>query len=148
MDINSCEEKELYVCDSKGHATKQVEMVGMDKIIAKQKHLEKLKTVTLNHAAISKADKEIQSFTPSTDRIAFELIDLDIVDLEMAGNLFDSWDTVIDIVKQLPHLEVLNLSDNSLRLPNKDSPDLKVAFPNPHRMLVSAGRDGVVKVWK
>ena len=79
----------------------------MAKISAKQQKLDSLAQVSLNNSFIRTADTDIHTVTPK------------IEDIDLAGNLFTSWDTVISISSQLPFLEVLNLSFNRLSYPSE-----------------------------
>jgi hypothetical protein len=108
-------EDELYVLNEKGLFSKKVELVGMAKISAKQQKLDGLKQVSLNNSFIRTADDQIHSTTPL------------IEDIDLAGNLFTSWETVITMTVQLPYLEVLNLGNNRLAYP-PESLDISQAF--------------------
>jgi hypothetical protein len=65
------------------------------------------------------------------------LIWSDIVDLDISHNLISSWDTVTDITRQLPLLEILNVSHS--RLADPSSPDkMKGAFPKLRSLVLNS----------
>jgi hypothetical protein len=84
-----------------------LEMVGFDKVFNKQSNLNTLRIVNLR-------DQNVKSAGPQ-----FKLSQTcpNIEELDISKNLLVSWEDVLVMCDQLPHLHWLNVSENLLRLP-------------------------------
>ncbi|GIY50268.1 tubulin-specific chaperone E [Caerostris darwini] len=85
---------------------RQIEMVGMEKIMGKQSNFSQLTDVVLSGMLVNGPGNE------------HELKDLapNIRNLDLSENLLASWEDVNNIVKQLSHLSTLVLSKNHLNI--------------------------------
>ncbi|KAI8636733.1 CAP Gly-rich domain-containing protein [Parasitella parasitica] len=83
-----------------------VETYGFDKIQKAQRQLNSLKVVGLAEHLISSAGTNIKE------------AQLTIEDLDLSRDLIADWDTVFDIISQLPHLKTLRLNQSRLSCPN------------------------------
>lgn len=94
-----------------------LELVGFEKIGQKQSKLSELRIAVLNSMCINYSENNLQELCPN------------IEELDLSSNLFNSWLQIADITGQLPRLQVLNVSDNKLDIP--DNPCLlEFAFKN------------------
>jgi len=118
-------EEDSYLMNSDGKRSKKIELVGMDKVGAMQSKIDVLRDVILKRSWIKSSSPDIGVQMPN------------IVHLDVSQNLIDSWDTVTDITRQLPLLEVLNVSHS--RLADPSSPDkLKGAFPKLRSLVLNS----------
>lgn len=103
-----------------------VEFVGLDKITTKQSQLNQIETVDLSSMFIN---------GPGTPGMLFQLIP-NVTTIILSQNLFTSWNDIADITRQLPHLIVLNISENKLILP-ENPVELKTAFTNIKTLIMN-----------
>ncbi|RKP06340.1 hypothetical protein THASP1DRAFT_31841 [Thamnocephalis sphaerospora] len=96
-----------------------VETVGWDKLNREQSQLDRLRVAGLIRQGILFADApgEIAETAPA------------IVDLDLSENLFTSWEVIVDICRELKHLEQLELNTNRLD-PLPPVPQFSDAFAN------------------
>lgn len=90
------------------------EIVGMDKVRAKQSHWDGLRVVSVDGLNVYMAG------------ILTQLTQL--TELHLTGSLLDNWGPVADILRQAPTIELLNLSQNRLRPPT----DEQIVAWRPH----------------
>jgi len=102
-----------------------LELVGLDKIGRQQSKLDEMKIVVLNQMCIYKGDENLHKICPN------------IKELDISANLFHTWILISEICMQLPHLAVLNISDNKLNIPLNPE-DLKHAFKNLKQLFMSS----------
>uniref|UniRef100_X1Z9S7 Tubulin-specific chaperone E n=1 Tax=Capitella teleta TaxID=283909 RepID=X1Z9S7_CAPTE len=100
-------EDEMFVV-GKGKQT-TVEVVGAHKVNLQQSHFDTLLEVSLRGTLLS-SPGELGAIMRNLPNI---------VDLDISKCLLSSWDTVSLITQQLPKLEILNVSDNRLALPEE-----------------------------
>ncbi|KAL9981206.1 hypothetical protein ACROYT_G009878 [Oculina patagonica] len=98
---------DMYVMTSGGNKKKPVEMVGADSIQEKQSNYKELKVVSLRGMPVSGPDKEHEFF----------MVAPNISELDLSKTLLSSWNDVASITQNLQHLQILNVSENVLRLP-------------------------------
>lgn len=89
---------------------KDVEEVGFDKIRQQQAELQKLRIIVLNGCRIGRSEvgsednsalmEDIQQICPLCEQ------------LDISRNLFETWDEILALVSQLPHLTTLILDGN------------------------------------
>ncbi|KAG0194446.1 hypothetical protein DFQ28_011247 [Apophysomyces sp. BC1034] len=82
-----------------GNRQLMVETVGFDKVQRQQRHLNTLTIVGLAEQLIANAGPEK----------AISDAGLILEDLDLSRNLLPDWETIADIVSQLPHLRILRL---------------------------------------
>ncbi|XP_065055176.1 tubulin-specific chaperone E-like isoform X2 [Rhopilema esculentum] len=117
----------MYVFGS-GTQKTLVEVIGFDKVHEKLRQVAKLKKVSLVGMSIKEDDAEIDS---KLHKIAPNVQELDI-----AGNLFNSWSQVVDIIQKMKNLVELNISENKISVDafledaHPRSLTLKVLFAN------------------
>ncbi len=80
-----------------------LELVGFDKVNKAQSNFSQLKTISVRDKGVCKGGDSLGSYSVTV--------------LDIAENLFDSWDVVSKMCKQLKKLKNLNVSENFLRLP-------------------------------
>ncbi|XP_030053996.1 tubulin-specific chaperone E isoform X2 [Microcaecilia unicolor] len=100
---------------------KTVELVGFQRIQQIKNQLNKLTEISLRECAVydSGQKREISQMCPTSD----------IVSLNLSKNLLPSWDKVAEVACQLKKLEILDLSENKLRV-SSDPVSLSSAFIN------------------
>lgn len=96
---------------AKGSHITPVELVGAEKITEKQSHLDTLQSVSLRGMLVASAGSEGEILNTSPN----------VAELDLSRNLLlPSMEVVADIVKQLPYLRSLDLSENrQLQLPRQ-----------------------------
>lgn len=94
-----------------------VELVGFDKVHQDQSNYALLKTISVRDLGVAHAGNDLENFVKSVNV------------LDLAENLFDSWDDIAKICKQLKRLRTLNVTENMLKMP-KNTEDMKDAFAN------------------
>ncbi|XP_044729926.1 tubulin-specific chaperone E [Chrysoperla carnea] len=84
-----------------------LELVGFGKLEKKQSDFKELRIVGLRELQINDLGdlKEFSRLCPN------------VIELDLSKNLITSWDTIIEICKDLPFLRRLNVSENKLELP-------------------------------
>uniref|UniRef100_A0A6I8Q1G9 Tubulin-specific chaperone E n=1 Tax=Xenopus tropicalis TaxID=8364 RepID=A0A6I8Q1G9_XENTR len=90
---------------------KTVELVGFESIQEEQRHLNKLRDVSLREYAVSNAGEKGQICHSCPN----------IITADLSKNLFSSWESVANITFQLEKLMCLDLSENKLYLPSNPS---------------------------
>ncbi|XP_060840515.1 tubulin-specific chaperone E [Rhopalosiphum padi] len=107
-----------FMKQSKMSKLASFDLVGMQKIKKKQACFDKLTHVSLSHHGITDAGEpeEIQNCCPN------------IENLELCDNCFTDWETVSKITRQLKHLTSLDLSFNTIDLPQEPIPKFKECF--------------------
>ena len=98
-----------------------LQLVGFDKVNETQSNYDKLKTISVRNMGVYSSGDALESFAVTV--------------LDIAENLFDSWDTVSKMTKQLKKLKNLNVSDNKLAFP-KNEQDMASAFENLHTLFM------------
>ncbi|KAK3697992.1 hypothetical protein QZH41_014374, partial [Actinostola sp. cb2023] len=105
----------------------EVEMVGAETVWKVQSCFEKLTDISLSNQNVRGPDKDLplHSFAP----MFLSLIknQLDIINLDLSGNLLCSWEDVAEVVHNLTNLKMLNVSNNRLTMPS-DISSLKPSF--------------------
>ncbi|XP_067130971.1 tubulin-specific chaperone E [Centruroides vittatus] len=96
---------------------RMIEFVGLEKITTKQSQLHQIETVDLSSMLIN---------GPGQPGALSNLIP-NVTNMILSQNLFTSWNMIADITIQLPHLTVLNISENKLLIP-ENPVELKTAF--------------------
>ncbi|CAL1290073.1 unnamed protein product [Larinioides sclopetarius] len=96
----------LFNLPQKSGQKRHIEMVGMEKIMGKQSNFFQLTDIVLSGMLVNGPgqENELRELVPN------------VRDLDLSQNLLSSWETVNDIVKQLPHLATLVLSKNRLKI--------------------------------
>ena len=102
-----------------------LELVGWEKTHKAQSDFASLKTISVRTMGVSYAGCDLESFMPSVQC------------LDIAESLFNSWDQIADISKQLSRLKDLNISDNQLELPTSNkNEDMVAAFKNVNTLFM------------
>lgn len=89
-----------------GMTAKFLEVVGMEKIREKQKHLEYITDITIIDSSINETG------------ILTNLLNLNSLCLK--SSCISNWNTVVDLLTQIPSLKILDLSENRISLPEMD----------------------------
>lgn len=80
-----------------------LQLVGFEKVNQAQSNFCQLRTISVRDKGVYIAGNEFNTYAVNV--------------LDIAENLFDSWETVAQLCQQLQKLRNLNVSDNSLKLP-------------------------------
>ncbi len=123
---------------------KTVEKVGFEKVRKQLADLQKLRIVILDGLCIARpqarSSKEPHDGLGSFRSNASDVQDTcsKVVELDLSRNLFEEWDEIIDICKQLPDLESLRADGNRLRFTSSElrGPRPKV-LPSEHLKTIS-----------
>ena len=91
-----------------------LQLVGFDKVNETQSNFSKLKTISVRDKGVYKAGDDLQSYS--------------VTILDIAENLFGSWNTISAMCKQFKRLRNLNVSKNQLSLEDIHEEDMKLAF--------------------
>lgn len=102
-----------------------LELVGFEKIGQKQSKLSELTIAVLNNMCINYSENNLQELCPN------------IEELDLSSNLFNSWSQIADIARQLSSLQILNVSDNKLVIPDNTCL-LEFAFKNLIQLRMSS----------
>ncbi|CAH3162341.1 unnamed protein product [Porites evermanni] len=105
---DSINEEDMYVM-SGNNRWKAVEMVGAHSIQQKQSDYKTLREVSLRGLTVNGPDKENDFYKVAPN----------ISELDLSKTLLSSWVDVAAITRNLEHLQILNLSENFLRLPSE-----------------------------
>ncbi|XP_073257799.1 tubulin-specific chaperone E-like [Porites lutea] len=105
---DSINEEDMYVM-SGNNRWKAVEMVGADSIQQKQSDYKTIREVSLRGLTVNGPDKENDFYKVAPN----------ISELDLSKTLLSSWMDVASITRNLKHLQILNLSENLLRLPSE-----------------------------
>jgi len=92
-----------------------LQLVGFDKVNETQSNYSQLKTISVRNMGVYTSGDNLESYR--------------VTSLDIAENLFDSWDTVSKLCKQLKKLKNLNVSENKLSFP-ENVEEMNVAFNN------------------
>ncbi|EFA77780.1 tubulin binding cofactor E [Heterostelium album PN500] len=89
----------------------QVEMIGMEKIRERQRHISTLENINATSLKIANIND---------DPIIFTYLSENLKELNLTNNLLSNWNDIIKLLKQLRNLENLTLSENRLEFNHKD----------------------------
>lgn len=85
---------------------KRAEEIGFQKFHRRQAKLQGIRVLVLDHLQIQ------HRVYPSADEDAISELCADITDLDLSGNLFETFDEILRLCKLLPKLKVLTLDGN------------------------------------
>jgi len=102
------DEEDLFVVNPHTKEIKKFEMVGMEKIAAKQSNLEYLKEISLSGCGVCCIDSESKEHANTK----LENLLKSMIDLDMSSNLLPGLRILESLAKYFPQLEILNLSKN------------------------------------
>lgn len=91
-----------------------LQLVGFEKVNQAQSNFCQLKTISVRDKGVYAAGTELETYAVNV--------------LDIAENLFDSWEKVAQMCQQLQKLRNLNVSDNFMKLPSDDNADMTKAF--------------------
>jgi hypothetical protein len=100
---------------------KPIEFLGEMQIRGRQQ-LQDITKISLRRQGIARACEENSESEQDLQEFAH------IQDMDLAGNLLSNWDTVLQIVKQFPQLEILSLASNCLASRIYDKPIIASSF--------------------
>jgi len=92
-----------------------LQLVGFEKVGLAQSNYSKLKTISVRNMGVYGSGDNLESYA--------------VANLDIAENLFDSWDTISKMCKQLKKLKNLNVSESRLSFPENQE-DMVSAFSN------------------
>merc|ERR1719270_878867 len=98
-----------------------LQLVGFDKVNQTQSNYSQLKTISVRNMGVYTSGDNLESYS--------------VTSLDIAENLFDSWDTVSKMCKQLKRLKNLNISESKLSDP-ENGQDMDAAFSNLHTLFM------------
>ncbi|XP_005099742.1 uncharacterized protein LOC101852479 [Aplysia californica] len=103
--------KEKYCMDNDEHSSGNGYIIISPKRKNSPAELAHLKTVVLNEMSLAKAGIPQQGLTSLCPNV---------VDLDLASNMFEHWSELLTILSHLPRVKYVNVSRNSLRLKSTD----------------------------
>jgi len=132
---------------------KEVEEVGFDKIRTEMADLQALRIVILDSLRVSRP--QLRKLHQSYTRDAVEQdtgqdvlkASPNIVELDLSRNLFEDWDEITDICRQLYNLRSLKVDGNRFQNIGNPSTDIALTSP-PFALLKTLSLDSTLLSWE